>query len=36
MVTAEIACHFLGNNVDITMVSLCYDQAVMWSDTVMG
>ncbi len=35
MVIAEIACNFLGNNVDITMVSLCYYQAVKWSDTVM-
>ncbi len=35
MVIAEMACHFLGNNVDFTMVSLCYYQAVIWSDTVM-
>ncbi len=34
MVIAEIACYFLGNNVDITMVSLRYYQAVIWSNTL--
>ncbi len=29
MVIVEIECNFLGNNVDITMVSLCYYQAVI-------
>ncbi len=33
MLITEITCHFLGNNVDITMVSPCYYQAEM--NTVM-
>ncbi len=36
MVIVEIACHFLGTKVDITMVSLCYYQAVIWRDNVMA